>query len=187
MYILWRRMYSTSSRLALAHSSRSSHPPLLSFPHAEHLLLIMMHEFSHFTLYVTQLFVPVVFMNNPAYPLCIFHSPLPFTRLQLLKVLFQLFFNCLSDLAHPRSYSLPLLGLFVLMRTRAFALQPYPNSSRVGDRPHTCVDKPWSSLVTRANPNMHRSATAVLFPGMAMIYITHPILEFTSDVSSCTK
>ena len=30
VYILWRRMYSTSSRLALAHSSGSSHPPLLS-------------------------------------------------------------------------------------------------------------------------------------------------------------
>ena len=30
LYILWRRMYSSSSRLALAHSSRSSHPPVLS-------------------------------------------------------------------------------------------------------------------------------------------------------------
>ena len=30
VYILWRRMYSPSSRLALAHSSGSSHPPLLS-------------------------------------------------------------------------------------------------------------------------------------------------------------
>ena len=72
----------------------------------------MTHEFSHFTLRVTQFFVPVVFMNNPACPLCIFHFPLPFTRLQLLKVLFQQFFNCLSDLAHPRHCSFPLLRLF---------------------------------------------------------------------------
>ena len=30
VYILWRRMYSTSPRLTLAHSSGSGHPPLLS-------------------------------------------------------------------------------------------------------------------------------------------------------------
>ena len=30
-----------------APSSRSSHPPLLSFPHAEQPLLILMHEFPH--------------------------------------------------------------------------------------------------------------------------------------------
>ena len=38
-----------------------------------------------------------------------------------------------------------------------------------------------------ANPNMHRSATNVLVPGVAMIFITHFILEFTSGASSCTK
>ena len=38
-YILCRRMYSTSSRLALAHSSGSSHPPLLSSQcHSSHAL-----------------------------------------------------------------------------------------------------------------------------------------------------
>ena len=61
------------------------------FPHAEQLLLIVMHEFSHFTLHVTRFFVLIVIMNNPAYPLCIFHFPLPFTRLQHLLLSFQLF------------------------------------------------------------------------------------------------
>ena len=39
VHILWRRMYSTSSRLALAHSSGSSDPPSLSSPcHPHHTL-----------------------------------------------------------------------------------------------------------------------------------------------------
>ena len=68
VYILWRRMLSTSSRLALAHSSGSSHPPLLSspmppFPQAEQLGLIVVQEFLHFIWHVT-----CVFWNNPAHP-----------------------------------------------------------------------------------------------------------------------
>ena len=79
-------------------------------------------------------------------------------RLQLLLVLFQLSLHCLRNLAHPCSCSSPLLGCVVRvdpsvsMRARAFTSQPYSNSSLVGDRPHTCVDKPWSSLVTPGQP-----------------------------------
>ena len=45
-------------RLALAHSSGSSHPPfsvipMPSFPQAEQFLLVMVHEFLHFILHVT--------------------------------------------------------------------------------------------------------------------------------------
>ena len=35
-----------------------------------------------------------------------------------------------------------------------------------------------------ANPNMHKSATIVLVPGMAMITVSHIILECTADVCS---
>ena len=62
--------------------------PMPSFPHAERLLLIVMYECSHFTVHVTQVFVLVVFTNNPAYHLHIFHLPLLLTRLQLLLIFF---------------------------------------------------------------------------------------------------
>ena len=52
VYIMWRRMHYTSSHLALAHSSGSSHSPLSSSQchpsHIEQLLLIVMHEFPQF-------------------------------------------------------------------------------------------------------------------------------------------
>ena len=88
--------------------------PMSSFPQTEQLLLIVMHEFSHFVLHAAQVFVPVGFMDNPAYSPHISHFPLPFTRLQLLLVLFQLFLNRLSDLAHPRSCSFRFLDCVVL-------------------------------------------------------------------------
>ena len=73
------------------------------------------------------------------------------------------------------------------MRTREFALQPHPNSSRSGDRPQTYVDKPWSSLVTRSQPEHAQICNCRSRSGHAMTFVMHFILELTSDVSTCTK
>ena len=163
MYILWRRMYSTSSRLALAHSSGSSHPafvviPMPTFPQAEQFLLIVKHESLHFILHVTLSFVLVIFVNNPAHPLCIFCFPLLFPRLQLLLVLSQLFLHCSGNLTHPCSCLFSFLDCVarvntsVPIRSCAFTSQPHSNLSRVGDRPSACVDKSWSSFITCRQP-----------------------------------
>ena len=144
VHILWRRMYSTSSRLALA-----------SFPHTEQLLLIVMHESLRFLLHAARCFALVLLMDNPAYLLCVFAFPLPCPHLQLLLILSQLFLNCSSSLAHPRSHSLTLVDCVsrvdpgVPVRTCAFVVQSCSNSSRVGDRSHAHVDDTWSSLVAR--------------------------------------
>ena len=193
MYILWRRKYSTSSRLALGHSSRIKPSayvviPMPSFPQAEQCLLIVMHEFLHFILYV---FVWSCHFREQSRVSSVHPSTfaLPFPHLQLLLILSQLFLNCSSSLAHPRSRSLTFLDCVIRvdpgvpMRARAFVLHSCSNSSPVGNRSHTHVDETWSSLVARAQPNMRRSATVFLVPGMAMIFATHCILEFTSDVS----
>ena len=55
------------------------------------------------------------------------------------------------------------------------------NLSCVGDRPHTCFDKSCPPSSHAANPNMHSSATVVLVPGMAMIFVTHFILELRRE------
>ena len=75
--------------------------PVPSFPHTEQLLFLVMHEFSLFTLHVTQVLALVIFAHNPAYPLRIFHPPFLFTRLQLLLIVFHLFLHGLSDMANP--------------------------------------------------------------------------------------
>ena len=49
------------------------------------------------------------------------------------------------------------------------------------------LTNPVPLLSHAASPNMQKSAIAALVPGMAMIFTTHFILEFTFDVSSCTK
>ena len=72
------------------------------------------------------------------------------------------------------------------MRACASTSHHQSNLSCVGDRPHTCFDKSCPPSSHAANPNMHSSATVVLVPGMAMIFVTHFILELASDVSSCT-
>ena len=145
-YILWQ-MYSTSR--PLAYSSRASHPPLLSqvtpFPRAEQFLLIVVHEFHHFILHVTCSFV---FMNSPAYPLCIF----------CFLVLSQLFLHWSSNLMYPCSCLFHFLACVVCtntsttMRARAFSLHPHSNFSRIGDSPCTCVDKSRSSFITCGQP-----------------------------------
>ena len=72
-----------------------------TFPHAEQLLLVMMHESADFVVHEAQSLAFVALMNHPAYPLHIFHLSFLFTRLQLLLILFQLFLHCLSNLAYP--------------------------------------------------------------------------------------
>ena len=57
--------------------------PMPTYPQDEQFLLIVVHEFPHFILHVTCSFF-VVFMNNPANPLCIFGFLRLFPRLQLL-------------------------------------------------------------------------------------------------------
>ena len=102
--------------------------PMSSFPQAEQLLLIVMHEFPKFILHVTCSFLFVVFMNNLAYNLCIFCFPLLFTRLQLLLFLSQLFLHCSGNLTHPCSCLLTFLDCVLRVNTsvsmRAFRCVP---------------------------------------------------------------
>ena len=131
-------------------------------------------------------------MDDAAYRVCILRSLPLFPHLQLLLVLIQLFLYCSGGFAHPRSRVLPLSDRVfgvdpgMSMRAVAFALQPHPNLTRVGYRPHARVDESWSSVIA-ASPNMRKSAAAALVPGMARIFTTHFILELASDVNSCTK
>ena len=100
---------------------------------------------------------------------------------------FQLLLYCSGGLAHPRSRLLrrrprhadacplhllcnrtPTCRALVIARTLALT-NPGPPSSHA------------------ASPNMHKSATAALVPGMVMIFTVHFFLELASDVNSCTK
>ena len=163
MYILWRRMYSTSSRLALAYSSGSSHRlychPMTPFPQAEQFLLIVVHEFPRF-----------IFRSHER------------SRVSSLHLLFSSSVPASSTPACP----LPLLGqINVLMFlcvpfSRLCCLHQHEHVDAcpctffefafqlvVGDR---CVDKSWSFIT--AHPHVHRSATLVLAPG-TVILVTH--------------
>ena len=77
---------------------------------------------------------------------------------QPLLIFFQWFFCCSGGLAHPCSRLLhPSDCVFGVdpgmpMCASAFASQPYSDLSRVGYRSHTRVDKSWSSIVTRGQP-----------------------------------
>ena len=126
-----------------------------SFPHAEQLLLITVHEFLHFTMHVSQVFVLLTFTDN------IFQSSLRLlpsssapaspTRACPLSAAPQL----LEQLGVPMPVCSPLsIVLFVL--TRACRCLPvhllHSNLSRGGDCSHACVDKPRPSFVTRGQP-----------------------------------
>ena len=102
--MLWRRMYSTSSRLALAHSSGSSHPPLSSQCQPSHRLSSPCSSWCTvctISSRAARSLVPVVLMGNTANPLCIRRLPFLFPRLQLLLILLQLLFSCLDNMVHP--------------------------------------------------------------------------------------
>ena len=114
--------------------------PMPSFPQAEQFLLIVIHEIPLFILHMTHSLVVVLFVNNPAYPLCICGFPLLFPCLQLLLVPSHLFLHCLGILTHPCSclfhlfYGVVRVNTSVSMRACAFASQPHSNLSRVADR-----------------------------------------------------
>ena len=134
-YILCRRMYPTSSRLALAHSFGSSHPPLLSSQcHPSH-TLSGFHE--------TQPLVLSIFIDNAAYLVCILRSLFASSALFLCSRISSSclsFFSCSSlALAASRTH-VPVCSLSdhvfgidpgMSMRAVAFALQPHPNLTHV--------------------------------------------------------
>ena len=88
----------------------------MPFPQAEQFLLIVVREFSHFILHVTQSFFLVIFVNNPTYLLCIFCFPLLFPRLQLPPLLWQL------DV--PMFLSVPLFSIVLFTLARACRCVP---------------------------------------------------------------
>ena len=97
------------SRLTLAHSSGSSHPPLLpSQCHPSHTLISSCSSwcmsFLHFILHATCSFV---FMYNSAYHLCILCFLILSPRLQLLLVLSQLFLHRSDNLMYPMFLFVP--------------------------------------------------------------------------------
>ena len=78
--MLLRRMYSISSRLALAHSSGWNHPPFLPsqcqpFPQTEQSLLVIVHELHHLVVRAANSLVLPVLMDDTANPLCILCLP----------------------------------------------------------------------------------------------------------------
>ena len=170
-------------RTALDQATHLYCHPMPSFPQTEQLLLIVMHEFSHFVLHAAHVFVPVGSMDNPEYSPCISHFPLPFTRLQLLLVLFQLFLNRLSDLAHPRSCSFRCLDCVVLPRACLSALAHLlcnrtPTRLALVIVRTLSLTNPGTPSSHAANPNMHRSATAVLVHGHDLRHTLHSRIHF---------
>ena len=143
-------------------------------------------------MHVAYSFVSVVLMDNPAHPVCIPCLLLLFPRLQLLLIIFQLLFCCLGNLMYLCSCLFHILvcvvciNISMSLRARAFPLHPHFNLSCICDRPYTCVNKSWSSFITSGQPK-HAQICHYCSNSMAMIFATHLILEFTSDVSSCTK
>ena len=111
VYILWRRMYSTSSRLALAYSSRSSHPLLLSSQcHPSH------------TLSNSCMDSPLCFARHSIFSSCCYHD---LSRVSSLHLLFSSSVHESPALPGPLSTVLPLLerpgapmSLFVPSRLR---------------------------------------------------------------------
>ena len=116
-YILCRRMYATSSCPALAHSSGSSHPPLLS---ASTRLNPLFSAFSWMT--------PRILFASSALLLCsrISSSCLSF---------FSCSSNCTGSFVNPRSRLFPpfdrVFGVDpgMSMRAVAFSLQPHPGDT----------------------------------------------------------
>ena len=195
VHIFWRQNTLHLFTSCLAHSPGSSHPPLFSPQcHPSHKPSSSCSSWcigsSHFLLHVTCSFV---FSNNPAYLPCILCFLLLFPCLQLLIVLSQLFLYCSGNLVYPRSCLLHVLDCVarvdtsVSMRAYAFSFHPHSDLSRSGDRPYTRVDESWSSFITRSQPKHAQICHYCLVSGMAVILVTHFILVFTSDASSCTK
>ena len=155
MHILWRRMYSTSSRLAWAHTSGSSHPPFVvipmpSFPHAEQFLLIMMHESAHFILHVANPLFLSFFMNNPACPLRIFHLPLMFTPSPAPAGHLSTAPPLLEQLGEPHDPVRSLVSI-VLAALTCRCMLPHLLCNCTSTR-LAYVGKPWSSFVARGQP-----------------------------------
>ena len=139
-------------------------------------------------LHVTGSCALVIFANSPACLLCILC--LLFPDFRLLLILSQLLLYCAGNLACPRSCLFLVLDCVarvdtsVSMRDCTFASHLYSNLFRAGELALTNPGPPSSHA---AIPNVHRSTTVVLVPGMAMIFDTHWILELTYDVSTRTK
>ena len=152
--------------------------PVPSFPRAEQLLLVLMHEFPNLSVHETQPFVLSIFMDDAADPVCILRS-LPRLLWRLGAPMFPFAPSFRSCLRHrPRhadacrcicfATAPPTCRALVVVRTLALT-NPGPPSSHA------------------ASPYMHKSATAARVPGMTVIFTTRFILELASDVNSSTK
>ena len=159
--MLRRRMYSTSSRLALAHSAQLGIKPsarvvvpMPAFPPTEQYQLIVAHELPHLVMRVARPLILVVLMLGTAYPPCILSLFLFSHIFNFLLIHLRLLFRCLGNLMQPCSCRFHFLAcVFFNMSMRACAFS-------------------------------FASGAIVLAPGMAMIIITHFILEFACDVDS---
>ena len=126
-------------------------------------------------------------------PLCILCCLLLFPRVQLLLVLSQLFLLCSGNL----TYTCSCVFLFSRLccsrqheRVDACLCIYFASSSnlsRVGDRPYTSVHKSWSSVIACGQSKHAQIRHCHSRSWHAMIFATHCKLEFTSDVSTCTK
>ena len=177
-------------------ASGSSHPQLLSsqvpsFPQTEQFLLTVMHEFLHFVLHVTFCFlchfvnIPRILFASFAFFFCSRNSSsccfsLSYSSIARATWRTRFLFVSFSRLCCSRQHERVdacLCDLLCILIPTCLALVTVRTLA---------LTNPGSPSSHAANPNMHRSATVVLIPGMVMIFVTHFILELTSDVSSCT-
>ena len=165
-----------------------------SFPQAEQLLLVMMHEFHDLALHETQTLYSQHFHER----YCISYSHLlhsssvpaspalacPFSVVPL--VLWQLgasmFLFCSFLPIMPSALTRACRWVLVhLLRNRTPTCRALVNVRTLA------LTNPGPPSSHAANPNINRSATAALVTGMAMISATDFILQLASDVGSCTK
>ena len=141
--------------------------PVPPFSQAGQFLLI------DFILHVPRSFFLVIFVNNPAYILCMFCFLLLFPRLQLLLILSptvpslhgqldvpMFLFVLLARLCCSHQHERVDACLHILLR-----IFLHSNLSRVGDRPNTCVDKSWSSF-HRTQPTRTSTDPSLLFTSL---------------------
>ena len=166
-----------------------------SFPRAEQLPLFLTYEFLHLGSHETQSFALSIFMDDAAYPVCILRSlPLPPASPAPARPFFQLLLNLLWRLGAPMFPFAPSFRSCLrrgLGHADACWFICFAYALRLVARWLSFARSRGRVLVlryhTQPSPNMHKSATPALVPGMAMIFTTHFMIELASGVNSCTK
>ena len=166
--------------------------PMLAFPQTEQSVLIMVHELHHLVKHTTRSLVPAVLTNDTANPLCVFGLPFLIPRLHCSIKCSSIAIAWATWRTHAPVGSVSLQALLKSTRTcrcvpAHFLRIRTPNCRALVNTRTPALMNLGPPSSHSAKPNMHRSAATVLAPYMTMSYVTHFILVFASDVTSCTK